>query len=364
MISRRTVLATGVTALVFHLAAGAGAEPKPAVQGSVEVGEGPLAPTAAGPYVYVALPSGSVAVIDVRRGALVASYAVGPRPRAVAVDRGRNRIYVLHYVTRGGTRGAVSILDAATGEVMRTFEVGRSSSGIAFDPINDLAYVLHYRSHSVWILDGATYERVEVIRGWDLYERGHPVDIVVHEGAGTAPAAAYVSTTEGFVYKLRGTEVVGRVRVAPRFDTPSLAIDPGRNRLYVTSDSRSLVREINTRTLERVRTLHLGPLEPEAVAVDSRNGFIGVLGFPIPEDDDGLYYLAILDRATGRELGRVEVGYGALGVAAVDGSWRFYMSDSFGPDRRRRWATACKSHRDPGWFGLGERRADRWEVDR
>jgi len=97
---------------------------------------------------------GSVAVIDTRTGALLATVSVGVGPGAVAIDVRRERVFIANtgaVDARGVVidPGSVSVLDARTGMVRETLAVGLAPTAVAVDEQTARAFVVNFGGRAI-----------------------------------------------------------------------------------------------------------------------------------------------------------------------------------------------------------------------
>ena len=206
----------------------------------------------------------------------VGRRTVGPVTKGVATDPTRNRIYL---VDGGNVKAGITMLDGTTLEPLGYHELGAGLHDVAVDVAAGLVYVSH------WIA-----RRIFVLRADDLT----PVDVV---GDGVFTGAL------------------------------GLAVDEATKRIYVARTWRS--GEPNVEALSVIqrratgehtidRTMPLGKLvQPWDVALDVDAGLVYVLGLggnATPPQ------LAVFDRQSLDEIGRVPVGGGPLAVTARNGT--------------------------------------------
>ena len=274
-----------------------------------------------GGLIVAAVDGGSVAMVDPRSGDVVATYDVGPQPEEAIADR--SFIYVLH---QNGRHGLVSLISRSDGKEIRTAEVQRGPTGLALEPSQDLLYVTNFASRSVSVLDSRSLRRVGVVGGPRWEDRwGYPTDVA----ADPVLERAYVATTRGFVIELDAGKVVRARKIASKYASPSLTIEPGLERIYVTSDKDRALFVLRTGTLRVVQELDLGRLQPDRVSINTKREFAAVLG--IVERGGGWdVRLRYLDLRSGRSMGESSVGYGGWDVETVPGSWTVLVSDALG----------------------------------
>ena len=275
-----------------------------------------------GGYIVAAVDGGGVAVVDPRSYEVVETYEVGPAPEEVVADR--SNVYVLH---RAGRDTRVSIVSRNTGAVVRTSAPGgRDPVALAVDGSRGVLYAASFSTRSVSVLDQGSLEVVRTIEPpvWRR-EWGYPTDLIAAPSLG----AAFVTATQGFVVELRGGRPVDARKVMARYSHPSIEWIPKMRRLVVTSDLDSAIHLVSPDGLIHRRTLALGDMAPDRVAIDPRLMVAAVLGI-VERKETWDMRLRFVDLRDGSIIGTTPATMGAWDVETVPGSWDFFVSDALG----------------------------------
>jgi hypothetical protein len=308
-------------ACLILLAGGAAAG---SITGRIEVGSTPAAVSmhSGSRTLYVVTEEG-IAFVDLTSGDVVDSFTVTPPPEAVALDLSRGHLWVLKPHPRSGARpGELSVLDASDGTEAESFTTKAGPSAVGIDPRPGLVYLAAFEHGGVEVFDAAQLTRVRTLGGpeWADGKVGRPVDVVVDDKRGVA----LVSTTTGYLVKIRGTRVVAKKRVLSTYDDHLLALDRRNGLVYAAQLDAGTVAEIRIKDLTRLRRFEPRH-SPWDVAVDPRLGVLGV----VTHSNEATYFES-LDLESRRWLARVDTGLGANDVATAPGEWSFYITDSFG----------------------------------
>src|SRR5207237_8591253 len=94
---------------------------------------------------------GRVSVLDVWKGTILRTSAVGGDPGPVAVDEQTGRAFVTG--TDHSGVGHVRVLDAARGRLVRTGTVGRMPQEVTVDGSSEHAFVVNQGGDSISVLD-------------------------------------------------------------------------------------------------------------------------------------------------------------------------------------------------------------------
>ena len=126
--------------------------PRSPAQGAVKVGAHPFGVTidSAGQRAYAANVEGDdVSVVDLQTRKLVGTIAVGKRPYAIALAKGRG-------FTSDQYDGTVSIFDLDTMRPLQRISVGDYPEGIETSADGKSVYVVNWFSNEVWAVDAET----------------------------------------------------------------------------------------------------------------------------------------------------------------------------------------------------------------
>ncbi len=314
--------------LVFSLAAVLAAglvrgEAAPPASWTVPAGAMPVALAVAGHSGRVFLADRSadtVAMLDARTGAILATTAVGHAPVALVVDEAHGRVYTLNacVVTAldlkacRNASSSVSVLDLYSDELLGALGLGSGATALAADDGGRLI-VTTYGSDLVQVFDGAGGRLLRT-----LALTGEPVapavDAPLHRLV-IGLQNPYGGRSGVGIFDSRTSTVLATVRLGT--DVGSVLADARAGRVLVASDGDTYLLDARTgRTLRRIRGGGL-PL-----AVDSRAGH-ALLG-----DPDGPRLVATRD---GASLGPVRgLGVVAGPVAVDETAGRFYVTTDRG----------------------------------
>jgi len=227
--------------------------------------------------------AGSVSLLKTSTGALVRTMAVGPDPRAVAVDDHLGRAFVPN-----DDDATVSVLDTRSGAPLATISVGSRPHAIALDAQTHRAFVLNTGDNSVSVLDT---RRDTVVR-------------TIHLGENTSDASVGAQGL-GRGYASYGGQAVGGqgFGFAFGFNQGDAALDVRTNRVFLALGG--VIRVLDARSGALLRTVTI-PGASDHLAIDSQAGQVFVAG------SGGV---SVLDGRTGRLLRTLVTGTAASAVA-------------------------------------------------
>jgi YVTN family beta-propeller protein len=187
--------------------------------------------------VFAITEDSSVSILDVRHRTVVSTTVLSQDLRALAVDAGTRRVFVVNDL-----RGTVSLLDARSGANLRTVAVGPRPSAIAADERTGRVYVVNNGDNSLSILDA------------------HSGTLLQTVAVGQNPDAVAVDARKGRVY----------VASQGATDAAGNPVGPGS------------VEVLDARSGQIMRTITVG-VAPNAIAVDERTGdaFVVNAGGPL-----------------------------------------------------------------------------------
>jgi YVTN family beta-propeller protein len=114
-------------------------------------------------YAYVTNGgSGTVTILDVVNVRIDRELAVGQNPVAVAVNPGKNEVYVVNSGSESG-QGSISVIAAENNTVAAIIPVRRQPVSIDLDAAGALAYVANSGSNSISVIDLKARREVAVI---------------------------------------------------------------------------------------------------------------------------------------------------------------------------------------------------------
>lgn len=205
-----------------------------------------------------------LAIIDTQRFQRVASVPAGEYPDGVAYVPASGRVFVSD---EGGTGDTV--VDAATGRLAGTVELGGDIGNSQYDPATDRVYVAVGSANVLAVVD---HRSLRVVARHPLpgCAGAHGVQVDVPERH-----RAFVSC-EGNARLVAVDLATGRAGPALAVgDGPDvLALDPGRNRLYVAAESGSLTVLDAGGPSPRVVTRGSAGPDAHSVAVDPETHII------------------------------------------------------------------------------------------
>lgn len=210
-----------------------------------------------GHTIYVANEDASaVTVVDVPRGAVVASIPVGGQPEGVTVRPGHDEVWVTSEET-----GKLFVVDTRRHRVTHVIAVGKRPRSVAFTRDGSRAYAPAEVGGNLTVIDASRYA---------------PIATIAVPGAGAKPMDALLA--------------------------------PGDSLLYVSTGRGGTVAVLDTRTSKFVATIPVGTrpwgmaLSPDGTQLWTANG---------PPGND----VSVVDLATRRVVRRIPVGAAPWGVA-------------------------------------------------
>ncbi len=208
----------------------------------------------------------TVKVIDGRTNTIVDTIAVGPGPKAIAVNSSTNRIYVSG---QSGTDAdaSVTVIDGATNKFLTSIPIGTygryydNPSGLAVNNRTNTVYATSPLDGTLYVIDGS---RNAVVRSVAIGDE--PTALAVNESTNTV----YVTNSAskgGRITVVDGRSGIITSEVAVGREPRGVAVDPIRNLVYVTSHDGNVI-VVDGRTNQKTQTLWSGE-NPYGVAVNS-----------------------------------------------------------------------------------------------
>ena len=272
-------------------------------------------------------PADAVSVVDPATRRVVASWIAGPGPAAVALDAGVQQLYVLNTDDR-----SLSILSTADGRIKGKVDVGANPVSVSADPRTHRVYATS--SNGLTVLDGTINQ------------------VVVTVAVGSRPAGIAIDETRGKIYVASlGSGTISVVDAATNHITApwqpplssvwGLAVDPGRQRLYVTIPPNTIgdfsgVEVLDSSTGDFIANIYTGN-RVSLAAVNPRTSQIFVT-----DSHDGT--LTIIDGASHSIAATVPVGRRPNGLAVDQQSGIVYVAN---------FADGTISVVDPGKISVG-----------
>ena len=243
--------------------------------------------------------SGSVGVVDVRTGRLVATIKDGDddsaHVREVIVDEARNKAYVT--VVGGEANDAsrpnqIWVIDGATNTLERKIDVQVGGlTGVALDAANNRLFVTGMGSHDVGVVDlatGATVSR------WAVGSE-RPTNVAFDARGGRLLVA---SQGGGDLTVMNAADGAVIKKVATGEGALSVAYNPGVDQVYVANRQAGTVTVVNGADNAVLANLQTGTF-PQTIAIDPATNAVYVTnkarglprnapaGTPVPVDPAG-----------------------------------------------------------------------------
>jgi YVTN family beta-propeller protein len=293
------------------------------------------------------------------------TVTVGYLPAGVAVDSATNRIYVAN-----GYDATVSVINGATNQVVKTVPVptgtpvGTGAAGVAINQVHNRIYVTNYATDGqLIVIDGNT----EAVMTKVALNQSDPLDVAVNPSTnvvyvanqtGNAKGQGTLSVVSGSDNHLNHTRVVGAFLRGmvddPKTDTvyignlilgtvtvydgktnsvsrtvtlpdttchpDGMAMDLGRNLLYVSCFQIGVVYVLNGATGQVVKTI-TGLALPEGIALDTANQLAYVA-------NSASNTVAVVNTQTGNITKTLPTGPQPDGVAFNPVTGHIYVTDS------------------------------------
>jgi YVTN family beta-propeller protein len=354
VISMKTLNVCLIATLALSAAcSGAGPAPPP---GSAPAATPASAPPPSGPRLYVSNETGGdVAVVDIASRSVTARIQVGKRPRGVRVSPDGSTVYVALSGSPIAGPGVdestlppadkrfdgIGVIDVREGKLLRTLPSGSDPETFAITRDGKRMFISNEDAGTVTVLDIAAGKVIGTIK-----VGGEP------EGVDLTPDGRYVYVTSEedgnvAVIDTDTLAVAATIPVGPR--PRSTGFLPDGSRAYVSAENDGSVYIIDNVKRALLRKLPLSGTGMKPMGVDA--------------SPDGKFVfvttgrgrtLVILDAATGKEVGSVDVGDRPWGLAvAPDGRTVFTANgpsnDVSFVDVERRAVTARVPTGDRPW---------------
>ncbi|MCS7177939.1 MAG: PKD domain-containing protein [Anaerolineae bacterium] len=242
----------------------------------------------AGRRAFIAHDHG-VQVVHMTHHTVITDIRAFTATHGIAYDPDRNRIWV---TTRDGGPGHVRVLDGTTYRVLATLPAGGSPHGVVYNPRTGRVYVSNYLSGTVGVYDAANLTLLATLTGF-----GEPAHMAVN----TVTNKIYVADHAPYrgVVVIDGTNHTTRtIQAGPGqcplalLDAYGVAVDPVRNRIYVTGISQGRIALINgaTDTIVGAMDVKRGDgsrVRLRVIAVNPHLGTHGHLWTVTSEEDGG-----------------------------------------------------------------------------
>jgi YVTN family beta-propeller protein len=302
--------------------------------------------------------SGDVTIIDGATDAVIATIAVGKRPRGIHASPDGRRIYVVlsgsprmapgvdeNRAPADKTADGLAVIDVSTNKLVEKWHVGSDPEQFALSKDGALAFIANE--------DDASASIVDLTNG---QSRGKVKVAPEPEGVGVNPATGEVYVTseetgEVFIIAPNQQRVLGTIDVGGR--PRSIAFLPDGSRAYVACESGAYVSVIETnarKLLSKIqlvqaslpmgtvvsangKEIYVTTCRGNSVAViDSSSNNVAAMipvggrawGVALSPDGSKLYTangatndISVVDVKARKELKRVKVGDGPWGVAII-----------------------------------------------
>ena len=252
----------GLAALAIHTCLFAQAQ---SISQNIDTGQQPMAVAvneATNRAYVVNHNSNSVAVIDGKTRAAVASIKTGAGPEAIAVNTLTNRIYVAN-----SGENSVTVIDGATDSVVATVRTGSNCNSVAVNATTNKIYVSNNFGHSVTVIDGATNE------GTTFRVGQGPRAIAVNPVTNKIYTANYGSKDSSEI-----DGATNAVTSVPTGKHPwAISVDSRANKTYVVNEDSGAVSIIDGAT-RATKSVSVGDV-PFAVAVNGTTNRAYVLTY-------------------------------------------------------------------------------------
>ncbi|NTU70523.1 MAG: leucine-rich repeat protein [Coriobacteriia bacterium] len=294
--------------------------------------------------------SGNVTAINGATGSVVGTFTVGANPKALVVDRVRNKLFVANAgPNNSGT--TVSAIDLATNAVS-SITVGTGPLDLVVDEVAGRLYVANFWSHNVTVIDAATSLVTTTVavgqfpnaialnntshKVYTTNQDGNSVTVIdaaagftsTSIGVGWEPRAVDVNQTTGEVYVCdhNGVSVIDGTtnefkRTAEAGNiSQTVAVDEVTGKVYVANQLSSDVTVIDVVGGYTTKQLMTGG-QPTALAINSSLGKIYVSCVA-----DG--WVRVIDRTTDAMIDKVTVGLHPFGMALNETDRKVYTANS------------------------------------
>lgn len=243
-----------------------------------------------------------IGVIDVKSGTLTRVLNGGTDPEQFALSLDGRRMFIANE-----DAGLTTVLDIATGDVVKTIEVGGEPEGVDVSPDGRFVYVTAEADNQVFVIDTGKLEVVKVIAvGPRPRSTGFvPNAALAFVSAENEPALYAIDTSSHAVLK-------PIVFSEPQLKPMGVVAAPDGRHVYATMGRGKTLLKIDTATNEVVGSLQVGErpwglaISPDGRTIVTANG---------PSND-----ISIVDALTWAVIGRVSVGERPWGAAFVKSS--------------------------------------------
>lgn len=248
------------------------------------------------------LGADGVAVLDTRKLEQVKHLGAGSDPIALALSRGERNLFVANEDS-----SAVSVVDIRDGTILTHIYIPHAPQAVRMSPNDEWVGVVSDRQHMLTLIDSHLLEKAGTasvgVEPKDLtFGREGREAYVVDERAAAVYRIGMPSGGRGGV-----TGAPGKLVQLPRSDRPlGIALDPLRQRLYVSTGSKGTVAAIALDHPGAIAEVRAGTL-PRALALTANGRWLYTV-------NRGSADVSVIDTATLRVVKRIPVGRAPWGV--------------------------------------------------
>jgi len=178
--------------------------------------------------------SNSVVAVDTETGSILFSMPIKPGASALAVDAGRDQLWVTNTETN-----TASVYDGRTGAILASaIGAGDSPGELAYNSVIDAMYALSFETKTLTVIDAGTFE---VIRAAKLPTL--PSSIAIDTASGVAYVGSRSSEQIVSVVSSDADEALTTLPVPTIAN--DLALDPATNELLVLSRSNGVFSSVS-----------------------------------------------------------------------------------------------------------------------
>ncbi|HSC14316.1 MAG TPA: quinoprotein dehydrogenase-associated putative ABC transporter substrate-binding protein [Gammaproteobacteria bacterium] len=237
-----------------------------------------------------------IAIVDVRRQAVLRVLPGGSDPEEFDVDLHARRLFVSNE-----DAGQLSIVDLASGDVVRSVAVGGEPEGVRLRPDRKTLYVTSESDHGVSVVDAQSGDVLGTIDvGW------RPRDSIFS----TDGSRAYVSAEHGgsvAVVDVASSEVVATIALPAGSLPMGLALSPDGALLYVANGRAGTVSVVDLAAARVVANVRVGA-RPWGIGLTSDGKFLYTANGPSND-------VSVIDTASLNVVATIRVGKTPWGIA-------------------------------------------------
>jgi YVTN family beta-propeller protein len=194
------------------------------------------------------------------------------------------------YISRGTH---VQVMDTETGKIVTDITDTPGVHGIALAPKLNKGFITNGRDNSVTVFDLKTDKETARVKV------GTNPDAILFDAASVQVFSFNGRSSDATVIDAKTDKVVGTVALDGK---PELPVSDGHGHVYVNLEDKSMVAEIDTKTLKVTRSWSLSPGEgPTGIAIDAKKGLV----FSTCDS-----MMVVSDIKSGKVVGTAETGSG------------------------------------------------------